>query len=335
MRSAMWIGGHDFEIQESQPLEPGPGEVRISVHACGVCGTDLHAIQGLLGVIKPPMLIGHEYAGTINAVGEGVGHLSIGDAVTCIAAGRCDMCRNCLAGLPDSSCLFRKPTGGFTEQIVIPMTKVLPVPAGVDLGVATLAEPLTCCVRAMDVAHVQSGDTAVIIGAGPIGLMLLQVAIHSGIRKAIVSEINPRRREVAAQLGADITVDPTKESLSDAVQDATNGEGVDIAFEVAAVPALLEECIGLVKDRGRVVIVGAHSTTAQLTINLSSFHIRQLSLVTANGGPRTFKRAVAWLGQLELRPIITHHFDLADTGTAFDLAKSGVAIKALVGPNLG
>ena len=126
------------------------------------------------------------------------------------------------------------------------------MPAGVDLGVATLAEPLTCCVRAMDVAHVQSGDTAVIIGAGPIGLMLLQVAIHSGIRKAIVSEINPRRREIAGQLGAALTVDPTKESLSDAVRNATNGEGVDIAFEVAAVPALLEECIGLVKDRGRV-----------------------------------------------------------------------------------
>ncbi len=334
MRSAMWIGGHDFEIQESPSLDPGPGEVRINVHGCGVCGTDLHVVQGLLGDIEPPMLLGHEYAGTIDAMGEGVGHLSIGDAVTCIPAGRCEMCRNCLAGLPDSSCLFQKPTGGFTEQIVVPITKLLPVPAGVDLDVATLAEPLTCCVRAMDVAQVQSGDTALIVGAGPIGLMLLQVAIHSGIRKTIVSEINPSRREMAGQLGADLLVDPTKESLSEAVRDATNGEGVDIAFEVAAVPAALAECIELVKDRGRVVLVGAHSTTAQLPLNLSSFHVRQLSLVTANGGPWTFKRAVAWLEQLELRPIITHRFDLADTGKAFDLAKSGDVIKALVGPGL-
>ena len=334
MRSAMWTGGHDFEIQESQPLDPGPGEIRINVHGCGVCGTDLHVVQGLLGEIEPPLILGHEYAGTIDAKGDGVDHLSVGDAVTCIPAGRCEMCRNCLAGMPDGSCLFEKPTGGFTEQLVIPMTKVLPVPAGVDLDVATLAEPLTCCVRAMDVAQVQTGDTAVIVGAGPIGLMLLQIAIHSGISKTIVSEINPRRRQLAGRLGADVTVDPTKESLSDAVQEATNGEGVDIAFEVAAVPAALAECIELVKDRGRVVLVGAHSTTAQLAINLSSFHVRQLSLVTANGGPWTFKRAVAWLGQLELSPIISHRFDLADTGKAFDLAKAGGLVKALVGPHL-
>ncbi len=334
MRTALWLGEHNFEIQESPLPEPGAGEVRVKVHGCGICGTDLHGVQGLLGMYQPPRVLGHEYAGVIDAVGIGVSHLAVGDPVVCLPSPACGICANCLAGRPPYECLQPKSAPGFAEYAVVSVSKVIPLPAGADLAVASLLEPLSCCVRAVDLANIRSGEKVAIVGAGPLGQMVLQLAKRSGASAVLVSEINPVRREMASRLGADLTIDPSKESLVNSVADFTGGRGIDVAFEVAAVPAALNDCVKSVRHGGKVIMVGVHAASARLELELLPFHRREVSLISSWGGAGAFQRTATWLNHLELRPLLTHFFDLADIGRAFDTAKSGAAVKVLVGAGL-
>ena len=315
--------------------EPGAGQVRVKVHGCGICGSDLHAVRGLFGPIKPPRVLGHEYAGLVDAVGAGVSHLAVGDPVWCLPLPDCGQCANCLSGRPYYECLDPKPVAGFSEYVVIAVNKLIPLPAGADLAVASLLEPMSCCVRAVDLANIRSGEKVVIVGAGPIGQMVLQLAKRSGASAVLVSEINPVRREMAGRLGADLTIDPSKESLVDSVADFTGGRGADVAFEVAAVPAALNDCVKSLRHGGKVVMVGVHSATARLELELYWFHRHELQIISSYGGVGAYQRTATWLGHLELKPLLTHFFDLAEIGRAFDTAKSGAAVKVLVGAGLG
>ena len=334
MRSALWLGNYDFEIQESAVPEPGPGEVLVKVHGCGICGTDLHALEGLFDLFQPPKVIGHEYSGKVVATGAEVDAVSVGDLITVMPSVSCGTCANCIAGYSIMECLRPMRSGGFTEYAVVPVQAAVPLPTGADLSVATLLEPLGCCVRAMDVSGLQSGDKALVIGAGPIGLMVAQLAKRSGASIVLVSEPNRARRELAMRLGADIAIDPTKESVLEVARDLSGGRGVDVCFEAAAVPAALSEGLEAVRHRGRVVMVGVHAASARLNLELYRFHRRELSIVSTWGAWGAFDRTVNWLVTLNLRPIVSHFYGIDQIEAAFDKARSPDAIKVLVGADL-
>lgn len=313
MRCAVWTGGPDFVIEERPVLEPGTGQVRVRVHACGVCMTEVHSIAGYFGPSKPPRILGHEWGGIVDAVGSEVTNVEVGTPVAC--AGQM----------------------GFSEQVVLPSERVFPVPPGVNLDEITFVEPLVCCVAAVQNAHLPVGATVLITGAGPMGLILVQLARRGGAVRVLVSEPNPQRRELARELGADAVVDPTTNSLADAVAAFTNGAGVDAALESAGQPTPLNDCLDSVMEGGTVVIVGVNPASAHLDLPLYQFHRRNLILrgsYGAHGGSGGFKRAANWLGQLNLGQLISHRFELADVAAAFDVARSGQGLKVIVGPNL-
>lgn len=309
-RSAVWTGGNDFRIEESAASEPGPGQVRVRVHACGVCMTDVHTIEGKLAPTSPPRVFGHEWGGVVDAVGPGVSGLEVGMRVA--GSGQ----------------------GGYAELIVAERERVYPIPSGASLDETVFVEPLACCISAVQSSHLPVGATVLVTGAGPMGLLLLLLARRAGAARVIVSEPSPSRRAVAANLGAAVAVDPTSDSLADAIAAFTNGRGVDAALESAGHPAPLADCVEAVTEGGTVVIVGVNPTSARLELPLYRFHRRNLTLRGSYGahGSGDFRAAVNWLGELSLRPIISHRFALSDVGAAFDLARSGQALKILVNP---
>jgi L-iditol 2-dehydrogenase len=309
MRCAVWVGGPDFRIEELPAPEPGRGQVRVRVHACGVCLTEVHTIQGLFGEPRPPRLMGHEYGGLIDALGPGVQGLEVGTPVAC--AGQ----------------------EGYSEQVVLAADRVYSIPAGVPVEQAALLEPILCCSTAVQNADLPMGASVLITGAGPMGLLALQLAKRGGAARTLISEPNPARRALALQLGAEQAIDPREASLPEAVASFTRGRGVDAAFECAGLPAPLAACLQAVRQRGSVVMVGVNSKSARLELPLYDFHLRDCRLIGSYGGAGRggFRAAAEWLGQLDLAPLISHRFDLADIARAFEVARTGQGIKVLVG----
>ena len=311
-RSAVWTGQREFRIEAGPAPEPGPGQVRVRVHACGVCMTEVHALEGYFSIRTPPCVLGHEWAGVVDAVGPGVVSAAVGQPV---------------AGAV---------LGGFAEHAVVPAERVVPVPEGVPLEAACFVEPLACCLSAVETAGIPGGGAVLVTGCGPMGLMLLQLARRAGA-SVLVSEPSAPRRALAGRLGAARTVDPTQESLADAVASFTDGRGVSVALESAGSPAALGDCVEALAEGGTAVVVGVAPATARLDLPLYRFHRRNLTLRGSYGAPvgGGYAAAAALLGQLELLPLISHRFDVADVASAFEVARSGHGLKVVVGAGLG
>ncbi len=310
-RSAVWIGGNDFRIEESEIPEPGPGQVRIQVRACGVCMTDVHTIEGKLAPTIPPFVFGHEWGGMVDAVGADVSGLEVGTRVA--GSGQ----------------------GGYAEVLVTSHARVYPIPHEASMDETVFVEPLACCIAAVYGARLPIGATVLVTGAGPMGLLLLLLARRGGAARVLVSEPSAARHAIALELGATVVVDPLAESLAASSAAFTGGYGVDAAFESAGQPAALADCLDAVAEGGTVVMVGVNPTSGRLEVPLYRFHRRNLTLRGSYGahGTGDFRAAVTWLGELNLRPIISHRFGLSDVGAAFDLARTGQALKILVHPS--
>jgi threonine dehydrogenase-like Zn-dependent dehydrogenase len=308
-RRAVWTGGREFRVEERPLPEPGPGEARVRVSACGVCMTEVHSLEGYFVLREPPFVLGHEWGGVVEAVGPGAESVAVGTAV--VGAGM----------------------GGYAEHAVVAAERLIPVPAGVPVEEAAFVEPLACLIAAVENGRVEAGASALVTGAGPMGLMLLQLVRQAGAR-VLVSEPSAPRRELAVRLGAEAAVDPTGQSLAEAVAAFTDGRGVQSAFETAGHPAPLLQCVEALAERGTAVVVGVAPSTARLDLPLYPFHRRNLSLVGSYGGG-DFAAAARQLGRLELAPLVSHRFDLADIAAAFDVARGGRGLKVLVGSGIG
>ena len=308
MRRAVWVGGSHFELDESPIPEVMPGTVRVRIHACGVCMTEVHRTEGLLESI-PPQVMGHEWVGTIEAAASNDPRLAVGTPVAGI--GR----------------------GAFAEQIVIPAENAYSMPAGVPLDAGTFVEPLACCLAAVNAIPLRPGATALVTGAGPMGQMIAQLARQAGAR-VLVSEPDATRRTLALRLGAEAVIDPTRESIADAAAAFTGGNGIDIAWETAGRPAPLADCLAALRDGGAAVIVGVNPTDTQFQIPLYHFHFRNLTLHGSYGArdPSNIGAAVAKLADLDLAPLVSHRFGLADIEEAFEIARRGRGLKVLVEP---
>lgn len=311
MRKATLIVGRGFEIGTEPVPQPGPGEARVQVRACGVCQTEVHAIDGTLTRPDIPGMMGHEFSGEVVALGADVTGLDIGTPVACLAR------------------------GGYGEQVVAPVDRLFPLPSGVPVEHGAFVEPLACIVAAVESAELPMGAPVLLTGAGPMGLLTLQLAHRSRAARVIVSEPHPERRALALRLGAAQVVDPSDGDIEAAVMAATGDAGTAVAFESAGAPAALADCLRSVANGGRVVMIGVHPSEARLSLHLDDFHPRNLSLVGVYGGRDRVHAAVEWLAHLDIEPLIGRRFELADINTAFDVARSGQSLKVLVGPGLG
>ena len=332
MRAATWHGENRFTVDDLPEPAPGPGQVLVAVHTAGICGSDIHATQGLFP-LTPPRVMGHEYSGTVLGVGKGVGRSLVGRAVACEPNYGCGTCADCRLSRI-SQCQRSVRVGGFAERVVLPKANVHPLPEGLDRATAALAEPAACCLEGLEMARMRRGATVAVIGGGIMGLLTLALAKAKGAGLAILSDPVASRRDAATRLGADLTVDPTAEDLGQAVARATGGHGVDIACEAVGKPELVAAATRLAKARGVVHLVGVSPKGTTLPADLFEFHFKELTLTGAYGRGTAFRRVLPLLTRIGAGSLVTDRYPLGRITEAFAHAAAGRGLKTAITPGV-
>ncbi len=331
MRVATWRGGSTFTIDHAPDPVPGRGQVVVDVHTAGVCGTDVHATQGLFPW-KPPLVMGHEYTGVVRDVGRGVNRRLIGRPVACEPSYGCGDCGECAAGRV-SQCARCTRIGGFAERVALPVTCVHPLPAGLDPVTAAMTEPAACCLAGLDQIDISRGGTVLVIGAGIMGLLTMAMARRQGAKRLIVSDPIDERRQAAKRLGASVLIDPTRENLRERIMALTGGLGADVVCEAVGKPQLVAEALTLTKPGGAMQLVGVSPKDSTLPLDLFDVHFREIRIGGAYGRGAAFSRALRLLPKLGVKKLVTARFPLDKIEDAFAHAAAGRGIKTVITPN--
>jgi L-iditol 2-dehydrogenase len=330
VRVATWRGGADFTVDEAPEPRPGPGQAVVEVAAAGICGTDVHATQGLFPW-TPPLVLGHEYTGVVREVGRGVSRRLVGRAVACEPSYGCGRCEAC-AQERVSQCPGAVRVGGFAERVALPVGCLHPLPRGLDPVTAAMAEPAACCLSGLETFPMPRGATVLVIGGGIMGLLTMALARRRGARRVILSDPLPERRRIARRLGAAVVIDPTAEHLHDRVMALTRGRGADVVAEAVGKPELVAEAFRLVRPTGVVQLVGVSPKGSALPLDLWDVHFRELKVVGAFGRGGAFRRALRQLPALGVGRLVTARFPLGRIAEAFRHAAAGRGVKTVVVP---
>jgi threonine dehydrogenase-like Zn-dependent dehydrogenase len=330
MKVATWRGGDRFTLDDAPEPVPGPGELLIAVHTSGICGSDVHATQGLFP-LTPPRVMGHEYSGTVVDVGRGVSRRWVGRAVACEPNYGCGTCLACRHG-QHSQCPRCVRVGGFAERVVLPRRCVHLLPEGLDPVGAALAEPASCCLSGLEMYRMPRRATMLVIGGGLMGLLTLAFARARGAAVTVLSDPVAARRETARRLGADVVVDPAAEDLREVTGRLTEGRGVDVAAEAVGKPELLAQAASLVRPRGIVQLVGVNPQGSRLPADLFDIHFRELTFLGAYGRGTAFRRALRLLAGLDAAALVTRRLPLAQVADGFAHAAAGRGLKTALAP---
>jgi 2-desacetyl-2-hydroxyethyl bacteriochlorophyllide A dehydrogenase len=342
MRALVLVRPERIELQQRDVPTPGPGEVLLKVEATTLCGTDLRIISGAKTAgVRAGVVLGHEIAGRIAAVGEGVENYQVGQQATPSIVLSCNQCRVCLLGY-EHLCehlqlIGYEIDGGLADYCLIPARAVaqgnlITTRSEVKPTHLALAEPLSCCLNGLNQYGVNAGDVVAILGAGPIGLLHLQLAQASGASQVIVSNRSVSRREPAAALGA-LAVGP--DEVGHAVADATGGLGADVVVVCIGEPALATTALELARPGGRVNYFAGFpkGSTAEVDVNL--VHYKELTVTGgSNARRRDVQAAVRLLesGALNADAVVTHTFGLDQAEAAYDAVRDRLGVKIAVTP---
>ena len=327
MNAAFYEKNHTIRIGTCEPVTPGPGQVQLRVAYGGICGTDLHIYHGKMDWrTGDSRVIGHEIAGTVSAVGEGVDHVRVGQNVTVMPLQPCGHCPACRAGhshiCHNLKFLGIDSAGGFQTLWTVPDYAALPLPESLSLRHAALVEPIAVACHDVRLAGVTAGEMVVVLGGGPIGALIALVAKAAGA-SVIASEINPHRVRGLTALGIE-TVNPREIDLPKFVEERTGGAGADVVFEVTGHPSGIEMATKLPRTRGRIVAVGIFSEPPK--VDLFRFFWRELKLI----GARVYEREdyehairIAASGTLPLDGLISDTVPMTGLRDALDRMASG------------
>jgi len=320
-----------LEIQELPDPRPAEGEVLVQVSACGICGSDVHGMDGSTGRRIPPIVMGHEAAGVVVELGPGASGLAAGDRVTfdsTVWCGQCTYCRQGAINLCDRrqvlgvSCPeFRRP-GAFAQLVAVPQHIVYRLPEGLSFEQAAMTEPLSVAVHAVNLARIELGDSAAVIGAGMIGLLAVQALRAAGCARIIAVDLDRRRLELAARLGASETFSPDEvEQTAAEIQRRTGGRGVDVAVEAVGVGQTVEAAVRAV--RGRVVLVG--NLSPQTELPLQAVVTRELRLQGSCASAGEYPRCLEMIarGLVQVEPLISAVAPLEDGPEWFERLREG------------
>lgn len=340
MRAAVFHGpDRPLSVEEIPTPEPAAGEVLVRVAGCGVCHTDLHYIDHGTPTFKaPPLVLGHEIAGTVAETGAGVEGVHAGDRVllpAVLPCGSCDACRTgreniCARGVM----LGNNVDGGYAEYIAVPAKDVFLLPEEIPLVEGSIiADALTTPYHAVvNRGRVTPGDRVVVVGCGGIGLNVVQMAAALGGRVVAV-DISESKLEWARRLGAEETVNPAECERPDREIRSATGGGADVAFEAVGKAGTQELALSSLKTGARLVLVGYSPET--MPLNAGRVMFRELEVVGSLGcRPVDYPRAIemARQGRVRVEELVTHRFSLDDVNTAFDVLRSGDAIRAVITP---
>jgi L-iditol 2-dehydrogenase len=333
MRAGVYRG-KDQVVVETVPIpEIGDGEVLFRVAACGICGTDIKKIR--YGFVPPPQILGHELAGTVVSVGRGVTKFKPGDRVVSFHHIPCSKCFYCERKLFSQCATFKKtgltagfdPNGGGFAEYVRAMPWIvergmIPVPDRVTFEEATFVEPVNTCLRAVRKARVAAGETALVIGQGPIGMLLMLLAKYEGAL-VYASDPMPNRREASTRFGAIECFDPLNVNLREEMLRRTENRGADVVLLAAPQPALVEEALAILRPGGRVLLFAHNDPVLRLEIQASAIGIEEkeiLGAYSASVDDQEESAAIVFGGKLPLRDLISHRYPLERIAEAIDLA---------------
>ncbi len=320
MKAACYHGNRTFRIHDAEPIAPGPGEVRLNVAYCGVCGTDVHIYHGAMDQrVKMPQVIGHEASAVVAEVGEGVTGFAPGDAVvvrpldnrgeTAADRGNSHICR-------DLKFIGIDSPGAFQNSWTVPAFTLHKAPQGIDLKTAALAEPLAVACHDVRLSNLKKDELAVVLGGGPIGMLVALVARNTGAR-VILSEVNESRLKFARSLDFE-AVHPGETDLAALCREYSSGSGADVVFEVSGAKAAALGMTDLLAIRGRVLLVAVYPQPTE--INLFQFFWKELSLHGARVyEPEDYEQALNLMaaGTLPLERMITRVEPLDNLGEVF------------------
>lgn len=331
MRAVRFHGqGRPLSVEHVDRPSPGGGEVLVEVAAAGVCGTELHFLDGLLEPAKTPIVLGHEVAGRVAEVGEGVNRFVPGDRVAVHYFHPCGRCRECRSG---SEHLCESPLGflafasdgGFAEYLTVPETALAPIPAELSFeAAAPLCCSTTTALHALHVSDLGMGDAAVVYGCGGVGLQLVQVLRLAGVRPIAVSR-SPEKLALAEQLGADVVIDASAGSVAEAVKRATGGRGADAVFELVGTRETMPQALASLARRGALVFVGY--SFDRLDLNPLDMVVPETRILTSVGN--TYLELVEALdlaARGRIRPVLHESASLDEAGRVLDELRRGQVV---------
>jgi threonine dehydrogenase-like Zn-dependent dehydrogenase len=322
MKAALFRGVRQIEVTDLPDPEPASGELLLKVYGCGVCGTDAHIYRGDITNATPPVVLGHEIFGEVVERGTNVEGFATGELVALdpfIFCGVCDFCREaeyrfCL----NERFVGYHRTGGFAQYTTAPAANCYPLPRGTDLRHGIMIEPLSTVIAGMSRLRPEPGRSALILGAGTVGLLWNQLLRRSLSVSLIQTELIPERLDRARRLGADLTILPRKESLAEAVS-ALFPRGVDYLIDASGSTEAVQEALPLIRRGGTFLSFGICPLEERLSLSLNWFYNRQITFKTSRRPPREMKRAIDLLdrGYIDLDEIVTGVYPLKETETAF------------------
>ena len=338
MRAAIFDGNGVVHVGKRKvPEITRPDDVLVKVHACGICGSDLHVLSVPPGqYAKPGTVLGHEFVGTVEAVGAEVRSLKIGDKVVAEPNIRCGICPECRKG---SFNLCRNAVntgqlrdGGFADYCLMPEKQLYSVPGDMPDHLAALTEPLACVMNGMQKINPQPTEKVLLFGAGAIGLFFIKVLKRYGIKEIMVAETMETRREDARKAGADLVVDPLTDDLASVMEERWNSLA-DVAIDAVGAGAVLEQMIKLVNCGSKLLIFG-QNMTQKSTIRPGDINSKELTITATLSTKNSYIPAIELLQDVSLKfeELVTHVVKLEDLEQGIELMRNREAIKVMVEP---
>jgi len=337
-----------LEVQDVPEPECQAGEIKVKIAYAGICGTDPKIVEGVIvpnfpmGAIGGPLkttpmregvkILGHEASGTIVTIGKDVkGDFKVGQHIAMNFRKTCGSCYYCINGMEHFCERVTPYVGVMAEYGCFKESLVFALPDDLTLDLGAFLEPLSIALHTVDIAKIKVGDSVIITGGGPIGLLILQLAVKAGASKVLLSEPIAEKRALAKQFGADVVVDPVNEDLLAISNKLTDGRGFNVCIEASGVAALARQLILLAERCGNIVWVGYYTEGFDVGVPIFYMYSKELSIHSVKLAPYSFPRALQMLPKLNLKPMITV-YPLADVVKAFEAHKKGKDIKILLKP---
>jgi len=345
MKAAVLKELNNIQVEEVETPHPKAGEVVLSVKSCAVCGSDVRIYRHGNPRVKFPQIIGHEVAGEVVEVGKDVEKFKEGDKVAVGADVPCGVCKFCINGM-GNNCLINYAIGyqfqgGFAEYILLNKTTVdfgpvHHIPEGVSFDAAALAEPLACVINGFEVCNVKPGDSICIIGAGPAGCMMIELARHWGVTNVIIAQRSRHRLELAKKFEADHYIWTQEEDLVERVMEITDSLGVNKVLTACGSPEAHEDAIKIASQKGWINLFGGLAKNARnISIKSNDIHYKEAVLTGSHGSvPRQHKMALDMIakGYVNVEQLITHHFSLEQIEKAILANENREGLKVMVNP---
>jgi len=330
-----------IDVRDIPEPEPGPDQVKVKISYCGICGSELHMLDPEFLARRPafpppppgapPRAMGHEASGVISKLGSNVKEYQVGQRVAMNFRSYCGSCYYCRNKMEHYCQAVIPATGGDAEYAVYHKSAIYALPDNISLEVGALLEPVSVAVHTIDIANLKVGGSVAILGAGPIGLLIQEVAMLSGAAKVLVSEPVESRRKVAKELGATVVVDPIKEDLEAAAKKLTDGRGFDTVIDASGKIAVAKQALSLADNCATVVWAAMYPTGAEVGVPASYMYNKELTIKGVFVSPYSFPRALNLLPVLNLKPLISI-MPIDKIMEAFQQLMAGKGIKVLIKP---